>query len=163
VAIVAPVAAVQIQRPCPNCGREWGDGIHCQFCDQVGGLAVGIPLSSSSRRLGAHMLDVLLMIVTLYIGWLVWALIVASHGQSPGKQLLGMRVVKLQTGTHATWGLMFVREVLLKGILFGLIVTFTLGIGLLVYMWLIWDKNRQELWDKMINTIVVNDPNKLVV
>lgn len=34
--------------------------------------------------------------VTLAIGWLIWALIVYSHGQSPAKQLLKMRVVRPQ-------------------------------------------------------------------
>jgi uncharacterized RDD family membrane protein YckC len=102
------------------------------------------------------MLDAVLMIVTVGIGWLIWQLIVASNGQSPAKQLLGMRVVKLRTGTKATWGTMFLREVILKPLI---------GFGLgwffgIVYFWLLWDKNRQELWDKMISTIVVNDRDK---
>jgi uncharacterized RDD family membrane protein YckC len=145
-------------RPCPTCGREWGAGISCQFCDQVEGLQSGVVLASSARRLGGHMLDLLLMVVTLFIGWLIWQLIVAKDGQTPGKQLLGMRVVKLRTGTKATWGTMFLREVILKPLI---------GFGLgwffgIVYFWLLWDKNRQELWDKMISTIVVNDPHKAV-
>lgn len=145
-----------VARPCPACGREWGSGISCQFCDQVEGAPIGVHLSSSARRFGAHMLDAVLMIVTVGIGWLIWQLIVASNGQSPAKQLLGMRVVKLRTGTKATWGTMFLREVILKPLI---------GFGLgwffgIVYFWLLWDKNRQELWDKMISTIVVNDRDK---
>jgi uncharacterized RDD family membrane protein YckC len=145
-------------RPCPSCGREWGAGISCQFCDQVEGLPSGVVLASSARRFGAHVLDTVLVIITLFIGWLIWQLIVAKDGQSPAKQLLGMRVVKLRTGTKATWGTMFLREVILKPLI---------GFGLgwffgLVYFWLLWDKNRQELWDKMISTIVVNDPGKAV-
>ena len=43
-----------------------------------------------------------------------------------------------------------------------------IGFGLawffgLVYFWLLWGKNRQELWDKMISTIVVNDSQGAVV
>ncbi|MDX6591870.1 MAG: hypothetical protein QOJ13_1066 [Gaiellales bacterium] len=99
------------------------------------------------------MLDGLLAIVTLGVGWLVWALIVWGRGQSPAKQLLGMRVVKLRTATRATWGTMALRELILKPLI---------GVGLgwffgIVYFWLLWDKNRQELWDKMVSTIVVND------
>jgi hypothetical protein len=151
-----PYAHAAVARPCPSCGREWGAGISCQFCDQVEGLATGVHLSSSARRFGAHMLEGVLFIVTLGVGWLIWQLIVAKDGQSPAKQLLGMRVVKLRTGTKATWGTMFLREVILKPII---------GFGLgwffgIVYFWLLWDKNRQELWDKMISTIVVNDPEK---
>ena len=35
------------------------------------------------------------MIVTVFIGWLTWTLIVWARGQTPGKQILGMRVVKI--------------------------------------------------------------------
>ena len=101
-------------RPCPTCGREWGAGISCQFCDQVEGLPSGVVLASSARRFGGHVLDTVLMIITAFIGWLIWALIVAKDGQSPAKQLLGMRVVKLRTGTKATWGTMFLRDAILK-------------------------------------------------
>jgi len=31
----------------------------------------------------------------------------------------------------------------------------TLGI---VNFWLVWDRDTQELWDKVVNTIVVSDP-----
>jgi uncharacterized RDD family membrane protein YckC len=145
-------------RPCPSCGREFGGAVACQFCDQVDGLPDGVVLSSSARRLGAHLLDGLLMLVTLFLGWLVWQLVVAKDGRSPAKQLLGMRVVKLQTLTKATWGTMFLREVILKPVV---------GIGLgwffgIVYFWLLWDRNRQELWDKMISTVVVNDHQNLL-
>ncbi len=147
-----------VSRPCPSCGRDWGDGIACQFCDQVEGVPVGVHLSSSARRLGAHLLDIVLFIFTLGIGWLVWQLIVAKDGQSPGKQLLGMRVVKLRTSTKATWGTMFLREVIVKP----LIIVFLGWFFGIVYFWLLWYKNRQELWDKMISTIVVDDSYKQI-
>jgi uncharacterized RDD family membrane protein YckC len=156
---VAAYPAGAISRPCPACGRDWGEGIACQFCDQVEGVPVGVHLSSSARRLGAYVLDVVLAIFTLGIGWLIWAAIVAKDGQSPGKQLLGMRVVKLRSTTKATWGTMFLRDVILKPLI-GFFLGWFFGI---VYFWLLWDKNRQELWDKMISTIVVDDPQKQLV
>jgi uncharacterized RDD family membrane protein YckC len=155
---VAPRSVGAISRPCPACGRDWGEGIACQFCDQVEGVPIGVNLSSSARRLGAHMLDIVIVIFTLGIGWLIWQLIVAKDGQSPGKQLLGMRVVKLRTTTKATWGTMFLREVIVKP----LIIIFLGWFFGIVYFWLLWDKNRQELWDKMISTIVVDDQQKQV-
>jgi uncharacterized RDD family membrane protein YckC len=51
---------------------------------------------------------------------------------------------------------MCVRELLCKGLigfLSNLIV-----VGFVVYFWLLWDSDRQELWDKMVGTIVVDDP-----
>ena len=55
---------------------------------------------------------------------------------------------------------MFIRDFLCKG-LFWLIATITL-IGSLLYLWLVWDSKNQELWDKMVNTIVVDDPEKVL-
>ena len=31
-----------------------------------------------------------------------------------------------------------------------------------LYLWLLWDGERQELWDKMADTVVVNDPQDLL-
>ena len=142
-------------RPCPSCGREWGTGISCQFCDQVEGLPEGVHLSSPARRFGEHLLESVLFLVTLGIGWIVWSFIVYGRGQTPAKQILHMRVVSLRHGAHASWGRMFLREWIAKTIV-GFLGAFTLGI---IYFWLIWDGRKQELWDKVVGTIVVNDPN----
>ena len=145
-------------RACPNCHRDWGLGLTCQFCRQVSGLPNGVALSTPGKRLGGYLLDFLLVIVTLWIGWVVWSLFAWGRGQTPAKQLLGMRVLKLATSSTATWGTMFLREVIGKFV--GWIVnSFTLGI--LVFM-LLWDKNNQEIWDKIAATIVVDDPNGLL-
>lgn len=142
-------------RPCPSCGREWGVGISCQFCDQVEGLPAGVHLSSAARRFGEHLLEGVLLVFTLVIGWVIWSFLVYGKGQTPAKQLLNMRVVSLREGTKASWGRMFVREWIAKGII-GLLGALTFGI---VYFWLIWDSRKQELWDKVVGTIVVNDPH----
>jgi uncharacterized RDD family membrane protein YckC len=96
------------------------------------------------------------MVVLVFIGWLIWSLIVWGRGQTPGKQVLGMATVSLRRGRRASWGAMFVREVIAKGII-GMLGWLTLGI---IFFWLVWDKNNQELWDKIVKTIVVNDPQK---
>src|SRR5262249_58630309 len=103
-AIALPVAVAPAVRPCPSCHREWGAGVACQFCRQVEGLPGGVAISSPGKRLGAHLLDGVLMVVTLFLGWAVWSLIVYAKGQTPGKQLLGMKVVRLRTGGRAGWG-----------------------------------------------------------
>jgi uncharacterized RDD family membrane protein YckC len=141
---------------CPICGGAWGRGMSCPTCGFVEGLPQGVRLASSGRRLGGYVLEILLAIVTLFIGWLVWALVVFSRGQTPAKQLLGMRVVKIREGAHATWGSMAIREFLAKPAI-GLLAAFTL-IGYVLYFWLLWDNDNQELWDKMVDTIVVTDP-----
>jgi uncharacterized RDD family membrane protein YckC len=133
-------------------------GVACQFCRQLGGAPQGVRLSSAGKRLGGHLLEILLFIVTLGIGWLIWSLIVWSRGQTPAKQLLGMRVVALDSGRPARWGKMFLREFVAKGLIFGFIGGLLFFPWLLASIWLLWDKNKQELWDKVADTIVVDDP-----
>jgi hypothetical protein len=68
-----------------------------------------------------------------------------------------MRVVSIATATRSSWGTMFLREFLAK-----LAIAFFLGWLVLPYFWLLWDKNKQQLWDKMLDTVVVDDPGDLV-
>jgi uncharacterized RDD family membrane protein YckC len=92
-------------------------------------------------------------VVTLGVGYLIWWTMVLDKGQTPGKQVLGMRVLRLDRGGSAGVGLMLLREVVAKGLI-GLLSGLTLGIA---NMWLLWDSQRQELWDKVAGTIVVDD------
>jgi uncharacterized RDD family membrane protein YckC len=145
---------------CPVCGRPFGTGLACQFCGQLEGYQTGVRLSSPGRRLGAYVLDSVLAFFTLGIGWLIWSLFIYGRGQTPGKQLLGMRAVHLRTGGRAGWGRTFLREWIAKGLVFSILVTITFGLGLILYFWLLWDRNNQELWDKVVDTLVVDDPLK---
>lgn len=156
---VAMPPLTSVGRPCPVCNREWGEKISCEFCGQVEGLPKGVALASVGRRLAGYLLDVLLLFVTLVIGWLVWSLIVWSKGTTPGKQLLGMRCVHLSKSRRATWGRMALREFVAKGLIMTVIGLFTFGIGpLILNFMLLWTKKRQELWDMVADTIVVHDP-----
>jgi uncharacterized RDD family membrane protein YckC len=142
---------------CFNCGRFWGDGAACQFCGQVSGLAAGVVLSSAGKRCIANLIEVVIALATCGIGYVIWSLIIFGKGQSPGKQLMGMRVVSIATSTQASWGTMFLREFLAK-----LLIGFLLGWLIIPYFWLLIDKNKQQLWDKMLDTVVVDDPDTLV-
>ena len=53
----------------------------------------------------------------------------------------------------------FVRELVVKGVLFGwLISTFTFYVGwLLDLLWALWDRNRQTLHDKVVQSVVIDD------
>ena len=70
---------------------------------------------------------------------------------------MGMRTVNLRTGVRAGWGRMFVREILAKSL-----VGFLLGWLILPYFWLLWDRDRQQLWDKLVDTTLVDDPQHQV-
>jgi uncharacterized RDD family membrane protein YckC len=114
----------------------------------------GAPLASVGKRFGGFLLDVLLAIVTLGIGWLVWLFVIMGRGQTPAKQLLHMRVVREDNGLCPSYGKMLVREFPARWIV-GILAPFTLYI---IYLWPVWDDKNQELWDKMVNTVVVDDP-----
>ena len=62
----------------------------------------GDVVSTVGKRFGQYLLDGLLMIATLGIGYLIWSLIIWSKGQTPGMQCLGMRCVKQDTGETAS-------------------------------------------------------------
>jgi len=152
----APPLGAPVTSPCPVCGTPWSGTRSCQMCRQVVGLPPGTKLASPGRRLGAYLLDALLSLVTVGIGWLIWSLIVWGKGQTPGKQLLKMRVMSLENGRPATWGRMALREFVCKGVI-GIAAGFTI-VGFVAYFWLLWDKDNQELWDKMASTVVIDDP-----
>ena len=125
-------------------------------------------LATQGRRFAGFLLDVLLAIVTFLIGWLVWFLIIAGRGQTPGKQILKLRVVR-EDGQTAPYGWMLLREILIKSIAFGLlnfildsIVSGSGWIAAVLFaacaLWCVWDANRQCLWDKLVRTFVVHDP-----
>lgn len=116
----------------------------------------GLPVVSNGKRFGAYLLEALLSIVTLGIGWLVWSLIIWGRGQTPAKQLLKMRCVDATTGRLATYGQMALRELVGKTV----IAYFTCGLSTLVgaIMILADDQRHQALWDKIGTTVVVDDP-----
>ncbi len=194
-AVVAiPWGGPGYDRPCPSCGRGWGNGRSCQFCRQLEGLPSGIHISSPGKRLGAFLIEwfavivieavslivtfsslglalsdnggvqslsipLLLVPLALSLGWLVWSFMLYARGQTPAKMLLGMRVVDVRNGRRAGWGTMFLREIVFKWLLATVLGVFTAGIGYVIYyLWLLWDKDNQQLWDKMLHTIVVDDP-----
>ena len=119
----------------------------------------GLQLTSNGKRFGSYLLEGLLIIVTLFIGWFIWWLIVWAKAQTPAKQLMKMRVVKIDENRPATYGEMALRELVGK-VLLG---WFTGGITTLVggIMILADDKGHQALWDKFASTTVVDDPNNV--
>ena len=70
-------------------------------------------IASPGHRIGATAVDFGLYTVTLGIGHFIWNLIVMAQGQSPGKQLLKVRVMNEVTKKPATWGHMAIRNYLI--------------------------------------------------
>jgi uncharacterized RDD family membrane protein YckC len=144
--------------PAPPQANQWPAPMHTP--PSVSG-AVGIDPATSTlgRRFVAWLLDGALIMGTFGIGWFIWAFgFTFSRGQTPAKSLMGMRVANAGTGKAATWGTMFVRDVLVRMVLFAVLSTFTMGVAPLVGALMIFSVTRQTGWDRIANTIVVDDP-----
>ena len=93
----------------------------------------------------------------------VWIFLAAQYrnGQSLGKRIVGIRVVRAD-GQPPSWAYNFiVRTLLIKWLLIGVFSGITLGVFLLVnYLWPLWDDKRQAGHDKMADTFVVKTPRE---
>ena len=79
-----------------------------------------------------------------------------TDGQAVGHKATSTRVV-MADGSRMSGGRGFVREALVKGLLFDTIGQFTLYILTIVnYLFPLWDANNETLHDKMCRTRVVN-------
>lgn len=72
-----------------------------------------IRLATPGHRIGAVAVDAGLYLVTLGIGWFIWNLVTMAKGQSPGKNILKIRVINAANGQPVRWGQMFIRQVLI--------------------------------------------------
>jgi uncharacterized RDD family membrane protein YckC len=129
------------------------------------GFPIGVTRPSREDREFFFLLDLALLVVTLYIGWLIWSLIVWQRGQTPAKQIARMRVINLKTGLAADRGCMAKREIIGKWLLYVVVGVFlTLFIGTFVIDWFFKrDERQRSVFDHIAGTIVVKDPGKLLL
>jgi len=131
--------------------------------------------------MAAALLDILLAIVTLNVGYAIWSIVVMFNGQTPAQQLLKMKCVHLGDHETAGWWRMvgrgFGRTAVLAVTAVAEFQAISLGtataagraleIGAVVWLlgalfWCFLDRGRQQLWDKLANTVVVDDPERVV-
>lgn len=80
---------------------------------------------------------------------------VTFKGSTLGKLATGIRVVRAD-GNTVTFGYAALREVVVKGLLFGIIGALTFGLGQLInYLWPLWDAENRALHDMMVKSRVV--------
>ena len=101
------------------------------------------------RRLMAHLMEVILFLLTLIIGYIIWWLIVLGRGQTPGKQLLGLRAER-RDGSGVGWGTMFVREIV-KAVAHAFVIGFLADAVLMLSD----DAERRSLSDRVADTVIV--------
>ena len=122
----------------------------------------------NGRRFGAFLLDGLLAIVTFFIGWLIWSIVLWSQSTTPAKKILGMKIVDSKTGVPATMNQMAERELVVKLILIVALnfvgtfvgIDYTIGLGNLVTLvsgiMVLASASRQAVWDLVASTVVVD-------
>jgi uncharacterized RDD family membrane protein YckC len=131
------------------------------YFDQASGLILpqGVELASSGRRIGAYFLAIPLAIVTLFIGYVIWGLIVWGNGQTPALQVLGMRCWRPEDGRVAGWWWMALREIVGR-IAEGILSFIT---SLISFILMLTRPDRRCLHDLIAGTVVLYDPNKVLV
>jgi uncharacterized RDD family membrane protein YckC len=122
------------------------------------------PRASFGRRLVAYLIDVVVYLVAYFILWAIIGDTPASllttllflgyfayfeggpRGQTPGKMVMGIRVIDFTSGGPIGYGRGVVRYLgrLVSGI-----------VCLLGYFWMLWDKEKQTWHDKIATTVVV--------
>lgn len=118
------------------------------------GVTAPTPVNNGAR-LWSAILDVILMIVTLGIGWLIWSVVLYSKSTSPAKKILGLQIVDAKTGAPATMQQMLLREVLGKWVLGPVSQGAT---GLISAIMILVMPSRQGIHDYIAKTVVVRRP-----
>lgn len=146
---------------CKRCHTPTVPGaLFCQACglflpDDTGTVE---RVTYTRRFFGDYLLEGVLRLATLLVGWYVWLAFTAPTAQSPAKRLLKVYVIDTDTLRAVGAGRIWVREFLVKQLLVGLLSLVT-GIGGLVdALWVFPDKKRQALHDKVVSTVVVYAP-----
>jgi uncharacterized RDD family membrane protein YckC len=106
----------------------------------------------NGTRFGAYLLDAVLMIVTFGIGWFIWSIVLWQKSTSPGKKMLGLMVVDVNTGQPASVGTMALRELVGKTLLSWLSCGLTSLVGAIM---ILATEKRQGIWDQIATTTVV--------
>jgi uncharacterized RDD family membrane protein YckC len=150
---------------------------------------VGAPLASWWSRVGATLLDALILFVPVIVlvviivvvaagsdvgavvvgivGFLAYILAAlfyapvlmsrggANNGQTWGKQIVGIRVVR-DSGQPYDLGSSFLREFVVKNLLFGTVGSFFFAIPtILDWLWPLWDDQNRALHDMVVSSHVV--------
>ena len=124
-------------------------------------LVFGLVFSSEFWLLGALFSSVgaavMLVVLVVLIGYIVWWLFALGRGQTPGKQIVGICVIK-DNGEPSGWGYTFLREFVVKCLFLGLLFQVTIGIAWMVdSLWPLWDRDEkmQTIHDKLLGTLVI--------
>jgi len=129
------------------------------LCIPVVGLSVIVVLIASGSDVGAALAAVIGLLAYVLIALFYAPVLMARrgdrNGQTWGKQVVGIRVVR-DTGQPIDIGYGFVREFVVKNLLFGAIGIWFIGIPVLLdYLWPLWDSQNRCLHDIIVKSHVL--------
>jgi uncharacterized RDD family membrane protein YckC len=137
----------------PGSYASWGQRFAAYVLNVLPGIAiyvVGIVLATILGKI-AGILGGLVLLVT----WLAavatsfYILYLEGEGQSPGKAIMGIRVISEQTGNKIGGGMGIARQFV------HILDALPCYIG---FLFPLWDAKRQTFADKVLNTVVVPGP-----
>lgn len=145
---------------CARCNAQNFGVLFCHNCGlYLPDETATVERVTYNRRFLTVLLESTLTLVTLVIGWYIWLAFTAPTAQTPAKRMVNVFIIDADTHRAITAGRVWVRELLVKGILLAIVGIFTAYIASLANaLWPFFDKNRQALHDKVVNTVVVYAP-----
>ena len=112
-------------------------------------------LASPQARLGSFLVDVGLLIVTLFVGWLIWSFFTWQTGQTPAKRLLKQVVVSSKDDQPFTWVQMLLREGVVKWAAGGIASSASNGITWVIDSLFVFRDDRKTVHDMIVNSKVI--------
>jgi uncharacterized RDD family membrane protein YckC len=112
-------------------------------------------LASVQARLGSFLLDLGLLIVTLFIGWAIWNLFTWKTGQTPAKRILRQVVVDAKTGEVFSWSRMALREFAVKGAAGNIASGASNGITFVIDSLFVFREDRRTVHDLIVGSKVI--------
>ncbi len=112
-------------------------------------------LASVQARLGSFLLDLGLLIVTLFIGWAIWNLFTWKTGQTPAKRMLRQVVVDAKTGEVFSWSRMALREFAVKGAAGNIASGASNGITFVIDSLFVFREDRRTVHDLIVGSKVI--------
>jgi len=109
----------------------------------IDAVIIGVPMWIISMIVPVALYFVLSLVIGIGYAVYFWT----TSGSTPGKSLMGLKVVSAETGEVVDPGTAVLRYV-------GYIVSsLPLALG---FLWVLWDENRQGWHDKIAKTVVVH-------
>lgn len=120
-------------------------------------------VATPQSRLIALLIDALIFGLGFGVVWLIWFVMLADRGTTPGHHLMSQVVVNVHTGQKFGWKKMVVREILIKGILHWILGSFLFMANYVVDGAFILNRNQRTLHDLIVGSQVIQISNKTII